>query len=90
MPRVFTEILGSVDHVPFASKIVYSVGYTLSIYTLLGTSPEIFLVCHALASLDARFEHFARFLAELRVLVVIWFKVGLPNVPKFSHVFNNK
>ena len=63
MTRVFSEIFSSVDHVSLASEVIDTVRNTLSVYALLSTLPEIFLLCETETILHAVFKHLAGLLA---------------------------
>lgn len=86
MARVFAEVLGAVNDVALASKVVDSVGDALRIDVLLGTGSEVFLLLHAERVLNTVLEHGPRLLAKLGVLVVARLKVFLPSAfDKRSH-----
>lgn len=86
MARVLSEILGPVNDVALAAKIVDSVGDALRVYVFLGAGAEVFLCSHAKRVLDTIFEHCSRLLAQYRVLVMIGLEILLPGVlDKGSH-----
>ena len=59
MAWVLSEILGPVNDVALAAKIVDSMGDALRVYVFLGAGAEVFLLSHAQRVLDACFEHFS-------------------------------
>ena len=78
MARVLAEVLCAVNDVAFAAKVVNSMGDALSINVFLCASTKVLLLLHAKGVLDAVFEHFARLLAQLGVLLVVGLEVLLP------------
>jgi len=62
MARVLTKVLRPINHIPLASKVVYSVRDAFRINFLLSTLSEIFTFFETHRVFNAIFEHGARFL----------------------------
>ena len=79
MPGVLPEVLGPINHVALAAKVVDSMGNALSINAFLGALPEVFLFFEAETILDAVLEHLARLLAQRRMLFMVRFCEFFPS-----------
>ena len=87
MAWVLPEILCPINDVPLAPEVVYSVGDTLSIDTLLSTHPEVFVLLETVGVFDTCLEHLTRLLAKLWVLLMTRLEVFLPGAPdKRCHI----
>jgi hypothetical protein len=63
MARVLAKVLGAIDHVALAAKVIDSVGNALGVDALLGALAKVFLFLEAGTIFNAILEHHAGLLA---------------------------
>jgi hypothetical protein len=80
MPRVFSEVFRSINHKSFTAEKIYSMWHTLRIDVFTGTLFEIFSFLETNALFHACLVHFTRFLAQRRVLLMVWLEIPFPDV----------
>lgn len=79
MARVLSEILGPINDVSLASKVVDAVWNTLGIDILLGACSEVFILLKTERLFHTGFEHFTGLLTQDRMSFVGRLKVLLPS-----------
>ena len=90
MSWVLPKVLGPIDDIPLASKVVNSVGNTLCIDTLLCALSEVLILLETVGSLDTVLEHFPTLLAQFGIFIMIWLKILFPRIlDKGSHFIIN-